>query len=85
MSRRQAREIVFVCSGISNTGELISQVIPGKTPAEASALFLEQNQTGAPVVHGPFYKKKTQISKLKILNLLQNMVRIILLVIVIII
>jgi len=61
MSRRHAREIVFVCSGISNTGELISQVIPGKTPAEASALFLDQNQTGAPAVLGPFYKKKTQI------------------------
>lgn len=61
MSRRQAREIVFVCSGISNKGELISQVIPGKTPAEASALFLDQNQTSAPTVLGPFYKKKTQI------------------------
>lgn len=61
MSRRHAREIVFVCSSVSNKGELISQIIPGKTPAEASALFLEQNQLDAQTVLGPFYKKKTQI------------------------
>lgn len=61
MSRRQAREIVFVCSSISNNGELISQIIIGTTPAEASTLFLEQNQVSVQTVLGPFYKKKTQI------------------------
>lgn len=61
MSRRHAREIVFVCSSVSSKGELISQIIPGKTPAEASTLFLEQNQLDAQTVLGPFYKKKTQI------------------------
>lgn len=61
MSRRHTREIVFVCSSISNKGELISHIIPGKTPAEASALFLEQNHLDAQKVLGPFYKKKTQI------------------------
>jgi hypothetical protein len=61
MSRRQIREIFFVCSSISSAGELISQIIPGKTPAEASALFLDQNQVSAQKVLGPFYKKKTQI------------------------
>lgn len=61
MSRRHAREIVFVCSGISNNGELVSQIIPGQTPQEASASFLELNKLDAKTVLGPFYKKKTQI------------------------
>jgi hypothetical protein len=61
MSRRHAREIYFVCSSISNSKDLISQIIPSQTPAEASALFLEQNHLDAQIVHGPFYKKKTQV------------------------
>lgn len=61
MSRRHAREIVFVCSSVSSKGDLVSQIIPGKTPAEASALFLEQNHLDAQMVFGPFYKKKTQV------------------------
>lgn len=61
MSRRHAREIVFVCSSVSNKGELISQIIPGTTPVEASTLFLELNKLDAQTVLGPFYKKKTQI------------------------
>lgn len=61
MSRRHAREIVFVCSSVSDKGELISQIIPGKTPGEASAQFKEQNSLNAQTVLGPFYKKKQQV------------------------
>jgi|SRR5579885_207298 len=61
MSRRHAREIVFVCSSVSDKGELISQIIPGKTPGEAAAQFKERNSLNAQTVLGPFYKKKTQV------------------------
>ena len=61
MSRRYTREIVFVCSCVSGSGELISQILPGKNPSEASSKFKEQNGLNAQAVLGPFYKKKTQI------------------------
>jgi hypothetical protein len=61
MSRRHAREIVFVCSSVSDKGELISQIIPGKTPSEASSKFKDQNDVIAQTILGPFYKKKAQV------------------------
>ena len=61
MSRRHAREIVYVCSSVSDNGKLISQIIPGRTPAEAATKFKEQNLLNAQEVLGPFYKKKTQV------------------------
>jgi hypothetical protein len=61
MSRRKAREIIFVCSSVSDNGELISQMIPSKTPEEAASLFKDQHALNAKSVLGPFYKKKTQV------------------------
>jgi hypothetical protein len=61
MSKRGARQLVFVCSSISGNGELISKMVPAKTPDEASSLFLTQNSVAAQIVLGPFYKKSTQV------------------------
>lgn len=61
MSRRRTREIIFVCSSVSDNGELISQMIPAKTPDEAASLFKNQYTVNAKSILGPFYKKKTQV------------------------
>ena len=64
MSKRGAREIIFVCSSINAKGELISKMIAAKTPEEATDLFLNQNSISAQIVLGPFYKKSTQVLEL---------------------
>lgn len=61
MSRQGTRQIVFVCSGVSTAGELISKIIPTDSANEASALFLKQHAVDAQVILGPFYKKRTRI------------------------
>lgn len=61
MSKKGPRQIVFVCAGISNTGELLTKIIPAVTPAEANDLFVEQFSISPKEVLGPFFKKRTQI------------------------
>lgn len=61
MSKRGTRQLIFVCSSVTDNGELISKMIPAQTPDEASSLFLNQNSINAQVVLGPFYKKSTQV------------------------
>jgi len=61
MSNRGARQLIFVCSSVTAQGELISKMVPAKTPDEASSLFFNQNSITAQVVLGPFYKKSTQV------------------------
>lgn len=60
MSRRLARQIYYVCSCIKD-GELVSVMVPAKSPDEAHSAFLEQHSVAAKTVLGPFYKKKTQV------------------------
>lgn len=61
MSRKGARQTVFVCAGISAQNELVSKVIEAEDPQAASKSFLEQTTVTAKDVLGPFYKKKTQV------------------------
>lgn len=61
MKNRGARQLVFVCSGISDSGELISKMILAKTPDEAVCLFKQQNSVSAQITLGPFYKKMEQV------------------------
>lgn len=61
MSNRGARQLIFVCSSVNAKGELISKMVPAKTPDEASSLFMNQNSIAAQAVLGPFYKKSTQV------------------------
>lgn len=60
MSRKGARQTVFVCAGIFNN-ELITQVIDAETPKEAADLFAQQFAFAPKDVLGPFFKKKTQV------------------------
>ena len=57
MSRRGARQIVFVCSSIIDQ-KLVSHTIEATTTEEAVEIFLKEYQVKAQVVHGPFYRKK---------------------------
>jgi hypothetical protein len=61
MSRKSARQVVFVCVGITDTHELVSQVIEAKTQQEAAEKFFKQVAISAKDVLGPFYKKKSQV------------------------
>lgn len=61
MSRRGMRQIVFVCIGLTDTGGLVSKIIPAASPDEASSSFLEENNFKAQEILGPFYKKRTRV------------------------
>lgn len=61
MSRRRTREIVFVCSAVSQTNELISKIVIANTIEEASSKFKDECSVDAKFIFGPFYKKKTQV------------------------
>lgn len=61
MSRKGARQTVFVCAGISANNELVTRIIEAETPQAATELFLQQASVQAKDVLGPFYKKKTQV------------------------
>lgn len=61
MSKRGVRQIVFVCSSISNQGELINKIIPAESQDDASKLFFEQFSIKPKEILGPFYKKRAQV------------------------
>lgn len=60
MSKKGARQIVFVCASISNN-ELFTKVIPAETQEDASKLFIEEFNHNPQQIMGPFYKKRTQV------------------------
>lgn len=60
MSKKGARQIVFVCASISNN-ELFTKVIPAETQEDASKLFIEEFKHNPQQIMGPFYKKRTQV------------------------
>lgn len=59
--RKKLRQVVFVCSSISQSGELINKIIEANSVSEASLIFFEQYSLKAKEILGPFYRKKTQI------------------------
>jgi hypothetical protein len=60
MSRKGARQLVFVCANIID-GELITKIIPAATTLEAKELFAKQYSVEPKEILGPFFKKKAQI------------------------
>ncbi|CAB4197024.1 hypothetical protein UFOVP1290_544 [uncultured Caudovirales phage] len=56
MSRRKARDIIFICSAIDD-GKLISEMIISKTSEQASSLFKDRFGVLPGAVHGPCWKK----------------------------
>lgn len=61
MSRKGARQTVFVCVVISDNSELMTRVIAAESPKEAADSFFEQVAFQPKEVLGPFYKKKNQV------------------------
>lgn len=60
MSRKGARQLVFVCASIFNN-ELFTKIIPADSQKEAIDFFAKQYGHSPKDVLGPFLKKKTQI------------------------
>jgi hypothetical protein len=61
MNRKGRRQTVFVCISATATGEIISMIIPAISQDDASKLFSEKYSHAPKEVHGPFYKKRTQV------------------------
>lgn len=61
MTRKGARQIVFVCASLSNTGELITKIIPAESQDEANKAFVNEFTVQPKEVLGPFYKKRTRV------------------------
>lgn len=61
MKKRGTRQIVFVCSSITDKGDLINKIIPANSQDEAAQLFSEYFLIKAKEILGPFYKKKAHI------------------------
>lgn len=61
MARRGPQQIIFICIGISDVGELLSKEIAAASQADAASLFLKESGVHAKNIHGPFYKKRTQV------------------------
>lgn len=66
MSKRGARQIVYVCSSIADD-RLISHTIEACSSTDAISLFETKYNVKAQAVHGPFYQKK-----IGVLNNTQN-------------
>ena len=64
MSRRKARDIIFVCSAIDDC-KLISEMIVSRTPEKASSLFKERFNVEPSIIHGPFWKKFVKKQEIK--------------------
>jgi hypothetical protein len=60
MSRKGARQIVFVCTN-NVAGELVSEIIAASSTEEAAKLFFEQFKVEPKFIQGPFYKKRTRV------------------------
>jgi len=61
MSRKGVRQTVYVCSAITEHGELLNKIVPASSQEEAGTLFYEQNYIKVREILGPFYKKRTQV------------------------
>lgn len=61
MSRKGARQIVFVCAGLSVSGDLITKIIPAESQDDASKTFTNEFAVQPKEIMGPFYKKKTRV------------------------
>lgn len=59
--RRTARPIYFVCSAVTQCGDLISKTIQAISQGEAIDLFNKDFDCSPQEIFGPFYKKRTQI------------------------
>lgn len=60
MGRRGPRQVVFVCSAVSN-GKLISEMIEQETSDEAQKRFVTKYNFKPEMVLGPFYRKRTGV------------------------
>ncbi len=61
MARRGSRPIIFVCSDISITGDLISESVIASSQNEAISIFKGKYGQSPKSILGPFYHKKKQI------------------------
>lgn len=61
MSRKGARQIVFVCISVTSAGNLLSKIIPAESHSDAGILFEKEYACTANEILGPFYKKRTQV------------------------
>ena len=61
MGKRGAREIVFVCCGLTDTTKLVTDIIPAADQSEAIQIFSAVHYIDAQEVLGPFYRKKVQV------------------------
>jgi len=61
MSRKGARQTVFVCSSVTDGGDLLNKILAAETQDDAGKLFLEQTSCKAKEILGPFYKKRAQV------------------------
>ena len=61
MSRKGARQIVFVCISVSPAGNLLSKIIPADSHNAAGILFEKEYACAPNEILGPFYKKRTQV------------------------
>jgi hypothetical protein len=60
MSRKGARQLVFVCASIVDN-ELITKIIPATSQSEAAELYSKEYGHSPKDILGPFIKKKTQV------------------------
>ncbi len=61
------RKIIFVCSGVSNSGDLITSSISASSSQEAEFLFHKENSFLPQDILGPFYKKRKKYTNSNIL------------------
>jgi|ERR1700723_2980374 len=59
--RRKARPIFFVCTALSERGDLLSKMINAPILSDARQLFKNEFGIEPKEIFGPFYKKQTQI------------------------
>ncbi len=64
MSRRKARDVIFICSAIDN-GKLISEMIVSKTSEQASSLFKDRFGVLPGAKQGPCGKKQDKKQQTK--------------------
>lgn len=61
MVRKGPRQTFFVCASISEDGELITEIIAGTSPSEATQKFTDKFAIEPKNVLGPFFKKRAQV------------------------
>jgi len=61
MSIKGVRPTVYVCSSITDSGELVNKILSASSKDEASTLFAEQTSLKAKEILGPFLKKRVKV------------------------